>query len=128
MDVLNTAVRLPHWAAIMREEAISEKTPVRLGLLIMVVTTALGLIFGGASGIWWWASWSSKVDTKLNSIETLVTTMGLTDSTRDKQLDDVDRRVMRLETVGSPAVQQIQKDITELLRKFDMHMAKEQKP
>lgn len=130
MDSSNTVVRLPIAFAIgsMRDEAISEKTPIRLGLFIILITTALGLVAGSATGIWWWASWSSRIETKLTSIEAILGTIN-TDHTRSlEKIEGLDRRVTRLETIGSPPLVQIQKDVTELLRQFDLHRAKEVKP
>lgn len=104
---------------------LNEKTPISLGLHLTIITTCLALIGGGAGGLWWWASWSSRIDTKLSSIEGMLGNMTTADAANQDRIEVLDRRITRIETVGSPALQSIAKDVTELLRQFEMHRLRE---
>lgn len=130
MRAHDCVVRLPDWATGMKEHAYDETTPVplRLGLIILITTTLLGLAGGTIGGVWWWASWSSRIESKLGSIETTLAAINATNVKNSERIDDVERRVTKIESVGTPNLQQVTKDVSELLRQFELHRAKEGKP
>jgi hypothetical protein len=130
MQAHDFVFRLPDWATGMKDQTIDERTPVpiRLGLIVILTTTLLGLCGGTIGGVWWWASWSSRIESKLGSIETTLAAISATNVKNGERIDDVDRRVTKIESLGSPHMQQIAKEVSELLRQFELHRAKEGKP
>lgn len=95
--------------------------PVTIGLII--------LLFGGLiSTIWIASALVTKVDTRLYAIETVLSAMHVSNKVNMEQNADLERRVTRMETVGTPAIVQLQKDVSELLRQFEIHRSREGKP
>ncbi len=109
-----------------REEepkAISERTPVRIGLLIGIATISIGAVGLLFSGVWFAASWTSKVDTKLDEIRNQQSI--IIESNRKIAEDVADLKAWRklIEAGGSAQAQAAQKLADELKKDLEMHKA-----
>lgn len=105
--------------------AISDKTPVQLGLLVallMILMTVLG--FSG-SGIWWASKLSEKVDTVLRNQAVETEAMSLV------QKDVAELQAWRkvVDVAGTPSasarLDALNKELIEVKEMIKMHMAKE---
>lgn len=97
------------------DNILDEKKPIVMRLSLIIL----------AAGVVWWGA---RTDTKLSSIETTLNTIATVNGRHGDRLDDLERRLGKIEVVGSANVQQLQKDVSELLRQFELHRAKETKP
>lgn len=75
----------------------------------------LGFVIGGLTVFGWAIWWASGVQSDLNTIKSTMI--------RFSALDSLDARVKLLETVGSPALRDVQKQVDELRRELELHRA-----
>jgi hypothetical protein len=102
-------------------EIISEKTPVRIGLLL---TVALLLTGGFGTSIWW----AATISTKLDAI--IISQSVQTAAVASVQTDVSDLKAWRklIDTSGSPQVTTLASQINELKRAMEVHIAQTEKP
>lgn len=100
---------------------LGPSTPVTLGLIIVL---GGGLI----STIWVASALVTKMDSRLYSIETVLVGMQSANKANWEQVIDLEKRMTKLETVGPQSLQQLQREVSELLRQFDVHRMREIKP
>lgn len=99
----------------MKDDILDEKKPIVMRISLIVLM----------SGVIWWGA---RTDTKLSSIETTLNTIVAVNGRHADRIDDLERRMTKLEVAGSANVQQLQKDMQELIRQFELHRAREPKP
>lgn len=115
----------------MPERALSEKSPLTLGLIIgiiMFVITFLGA--AGAFGIALWQSgrWVGEINTALQGI-TMDIKIVKNDQTELKlKWENHESRITKIETAGSPNLQELSRQVGMLQRSIDLHLAKDTKP
>lgn len=106
------------------DENITIKAKWRVFVAIATVTL---VVFGTlVSGVWWWRGWTAHVDSELSSIKTLITQSAASDGKQGGQIDDLSRRLLIIETVGSPRVQNIEKALSEVERQIESMKARSQ--
>ena len=102
----------------MMKKPIGEKTSIQLGFLIAV----LGVMGAGfCASIWWGATISSKLDSLLqkdSARDQIMAKMSATD-------DMMDRRILSLEQLGSPAliprIKLLEEEYQALKRDMELH-------
>ncbi len=107
--------------------SIDEKTKVPLGLTIGIVSTIVAALIGAGSFVWWAGRWTSKMEEKMDNITTLLQSYNAMAKTHDAALEELKTRMSKIETIGSPQVMLIQKDIAEVRRMIELHMASDKK-
>lgn len=99
---------------------ISEKTPVKLGFIVLICSVLLGAIL---SGVWWAATVTVKLDNIL--IQNAAAAQ-----LQSKLADDVaDLKAWKklVESNGSPAAQQTAKDLELIKKDLELHKALDDK-
>ena len=109
------------------EKSMSRAHPVGINT---TVTLGLIILLGGGliSTIWVASALVTKMDSRLYAIETVLVSMQSANKANWEQVLDLEKRMTKIETVGPPALQQLQKDVSELLRQFELHRIREGKP
>lgn len=100
--------------------AISDSTPVRLGLIICL----LGICAAGFGGwIWWAATISAKMDVLLTQQGAMVQTS----NGHSKDIEELKSWRKMIDSVGTPAMMaktdDLEKKVQELSRQFELHKA-----
>jgi hypothetical protein len=106
-----------------REEKtmIGANTRVRLGVIGAVVAVVVPV---AVTCIWW----ASAITAKVDSIATTLTVMvGKHDSNRS-EIEDLKFRVSAIEKGGTPRLQVTEKELMEVRRMIEIHLAKETRP
>ena len=102
-------------------QAIGEKTPIQLGLFLALILIFISLIGASWTGVWWASKLSEKVDTVLRN------QAAQTEAITIVQADVADLKAWRkvIDTAGSPQVTTLSKDLQEVKRELEIHMAQE---
>lgn len=90
------------------DEAIGSNTPIRIGLILLILASYTGAI--------WWAA---GVQADLNSIKAAQ----IAAANRVAVLEAIDTRVKMLEMYGSPQVQTLDKRLEKFEKEFELHKA-----
>lgn len=110
------------------ERAATEKTPMSIGLMIGMAVLALTILGGTATiglGIWQCGRWIGEFTTKLDGIVLDLKIVKDSNSELRLKWDNHETRLLKIETAGSPQVQEILRQMGILQRSMDMHTAKE---
>ena len=100
-------------------EVVSERTPIRLGIVIALIAAGATLLIGTITGVWWWGRWSSSMETKVDNIQSLLQTVVANNQTQGAQIEEIKARLKVIETVGSPKAVVLEQRIAELQRQMD---------
>lgn len=92
---------------------LSEATPVKLGLLVLIV----GLVGGGLAGSIWWAS---KTSSQLENIQALLMHLQVNDTNQQKDIVDLQAQVKVLNASGSPQLQILSGKVVDLSERLRM--------
>lgn len=112
------------------EKAISEKTPMSLGLIAGLIILVFTIVGGGLTfgiGVWQGGRWIGEFTTKLDTI--MLDLKIVKDSNSELRLkwDNHESRLLKIETAGSPQLQRLSEQIAQIQRTMDLHMAKDLK-
>ena len=100
-------------------QVIGEKTPVQLGLLMAVGIALITTLGFCGSAIWWASKMTEKIDTVLRNQAAQSEAMILV------QTDVAELKAWRkvIDTSGSPAATVLLKEVGELKRELEVHIA-----
>lgn len=115
----------------MPERTLSEKSPISFGLIIgiiMFVVTFLGAI--GAFGIALWQSgrWVGEINTALQGISLDIKIVKNDQTELKLKWEGHEARITKIETAGSPNLQELTRQVISIQRTLDLHTAKDTKP
>lgn len=121
---------MPHPNEISENTAVSEQTPIRLSLVLGILSFAVLLI----SAAWYLSSSLSKIEIKLDSISTQLTATASTAALLERRLSDHERdsmntmaklegRISVIEKSGSDKTRDIERSVTDLANAFKVHEA-----
>lgn len=109
----------------------TERTPMSIGLMIGIGVLAFTILGGAATfgiGIWQGGRWIGEFTTKLDTI--MLDLKIVKDSNSELRLkwDNHESRILKIETAGSPQLQDVIRQLQSIQRTMDLHAAKDSKP
>lgn len=113
------------------DKPITDRTPMSIGLIVGVVVLIFTIVGGSITfglGIWQGGRWIGEFTTKLDTI--MLDLKIVKDSNSELRLkwDNHESRILKIETAGSPQLQDVLRQISALQRTMDMHAARDTKP
>lgn len=94
---------------------ISLNTPVALGLIV-------ALSMGLAGAIWWAGNWTGSMQSKIDQILASINSVALSDKTQNEEIAQLKSEVEVLKRVGSPALQHLGEQLTDVKRLIELHI------
>lgn len=107
---------------------MTERTPMSLGLIIGGICLALALVGGCLTfglAVWQGGRWIGEFQTKLDTIMLDIKIVKDSNSELRLKWDNHETRLLKIETAGSPQLQEVIRQIAQLQRSMDLHVAKE---
>lgn len=110
------------------DQPVTEKTPMSIGLMVGLAVLVFTIVGGSITfgvGIWQGGRWIGEFTTKLDTI--MLDLKIVKDSNSELRLkwDNHESRLLKIETAGSPQLQDLERQIQALQRTMDLHAAKE---
>lgn len=104
-------------------QIISDRTPIRFGLLLSVVTICLGVLLGAC---WWSASWTSSVNVKLDNILIQNAAAAQLQAKINDDLAELKAWRKLIDANGSVQLQQTAKEVELLKKEIELHKIKDE--
>ena len=95
--------------------AIGTDTHVRLGLVVSIIVMTITLVASSATAIWW----AATVSTKLDSILGLYNTLNTASLQINQEINQLSKRIDRIELVGSPNLQSISTQVDKFTKEME---------
>lgn len=99
-----------------------------IGLMVATVVgilTLFGAIGTFAFGVWQSGRWVGEINTALQGISMDIKIVKNDQTELKLKWDNHESRLLKIETAGSPNVQELSKQMAALQRAIDLHMAQE---
>lgn len=113
---------------LMSEKPLSEKSPITLGLIIgiiMFILTFIGAAGAFSLALWQSGRWVGEINTALQGISLDIKIVKNDQTELKLKWENHENRITKIETAGSPTVQDMAKSILQIQRALDLHIAKE---
>lgn len=123
-----------NWTAklkdFVQESRLSEKSNLTIGLIaavVMLILTSMGAIGTFAFGVWQSGRWVGEINKSLDSIMLDIKIVKNDQTELKLKWEGHEARLTKIEVAGSPSVQKLSDQLSNIQRTLDLHMAATEK-